>query len=204
MLARRKESQSTESQAEILRAAVRLIAERGCAGATVARIAEEAGLSTAAVFWHFKDKSRLFQAVAQHIKDTWGARVKADALAQGTGRARLERLIENQLGWIASDDAHLRAFVLLGLEAQGMGEPATAARVGELGTMFTTFLTKVIREGQEDGTLAPGIAAERAASVLASTLFGAVVQNAIGGSPGRSEDVAHIAIAGLLGAGAVA
>ena len=64
MNAARQEARTLESRTDILRAAVQIIADRGCAGATVGRIAEAAGLSTAAVYWHFKDKSGLLQAVA--------------------------------------------------------------------------------------------------------------------------------------------
>lgn len=195
----RQEARSAESQAAILNAAIQVIAERGCAGATISRIAGAAGLSTAAVFWHFKDKSGLLRAVAMQIKMTWVARVKADALTEATGRARLERLTENHLAWVGAEDAMMRTFVLLGLEAHGLGETAAGEFVGELSRLYRGVVAQIIREGQEDGSLGTGAPPESAALVLTSALMGTLIQRATTGETMRAGDLSRAVIDGLLG-----
>lgn len=197
MQSKPKTEQRLESRTEILRAAVQLIARRGCAGATVGRIAEAAGVSTATVFWHFKDKSHLLQAVAHHIKDTWVARVKTDALSQGAGRTRLERLLRNHAAWIGTDAAYLRTFVLLGLEAPGMDEPEVAAYVRELAELLTRFLTDVVRAGQADGSLGSDAPAAQVAEAVSDALLGAVVRDAIRGRPDGADGVVDILVAAM-------
>lgn len=192
------EVRRTESRTEIVRAAIEVLASRGCAGATVGRIAAAAGLSTAAVFWHFKDKSRLLQAVAQHIKEAWVARVKTEALAQDTGRVRLERIVEHHLAWIATDPAELRAFVLLGLESRGMKEARAAAYVAELGALFTGFLAAVVRDGQRDGSLGRAVDPDHAAAALTDLLFGASVRSAMLDVPPLTVETACAVVNGFL------
>jgi AcrR family transcriptional regulator len=56
-----------ETQARILRAAISLFAERGYERTTIAAIAAEAGVSRAAIFWHFGDKATLFQETLREL-----------------------------------------------------------------------------------------------------------------------------------------
>jgi len=56
-----------ETQARILDAAVALFAERGYDGASIRIIASRAEVSRATVFWHFGDKSTLFQEACRRM-----------------------------------------------------------------------------------------------------------------------------------------
>jgi TetR/AcrR family transcriptional regulator len=58
-------------EVRILRAAERNFAQFGLAGATLAQIAREAGMSTAALHYHFRDKETLYRAVLEHILRLW-------------------------------------------------------------------------------------------------------------------------------------
>src|ERR1700716_2171715 len=53
-------------RAQILDAAVHVMAERGFRGASIKRIAQRAGLkSPALIYWYFKDKQALFEAMLE-------------------------------------------------------------------------------------------------------------------------------------------
>ena len=56
-----------ETQARILDAAIALFAERGYDGASIREIAARADVSRATVFWHFGDKSTLFQEACRRM-----------------------------------------------------------------------------------------------------------------------------------------
>ncbi len=56
-----------ETQARILDAAIALFAERGYDGASITAIASHAKVSRATVFWHFGDKSTLFQEACRRM-----------------------------------------------------------------------------------------------------------------------------------------
>ena len=56
-----------ETQARILDAAIGLFAERGYDGASITAIASRAKVSRTTVFWHFGDKSTLFQEACRRM-----------------------------------------------------------------------------------------------------------------------------------------
>lgn len=59
----RREERKQETRAELVAAAARVFARRGFHGASMDQIAEEAGYSTGAIYWHFQGKDDLFLAV---------------------------------------------------------------------------------------------------------------------------------------------
>jgi AcrR family transcriptional regulator len=59
----RREERKQETRAELIAAAANVFARRGFHGAAIEQIADEAGYSTGAVYWHFKGKDELFLAV---------------------------------------------------------------------------------------------------------------------------------------------
>ena len=61
------DSRKAATQARILRAAMSLFVRSGYERTTVAAIAEEAGVSRAAIFWHFNDKATLFAAATRQL-----------------------------------------------------------------------------------------------------------------------------------------
>jgi AcrR family transcriptional regulator len=59
----RRDERKEETRAELIVAAATVFARRGFHGASIEQIAQEAGYSTGAVYWHFKGKDELFLAV---------------------------------------------------------------------------------------------------------------------------------------------
>jgi AcrR family transcriptional regulator len=59
----RREERKQETRDELIAAAAKVFAHHGLHGASIEQIAQEAGYSTGAVYWHFKGKDDLFLAV---------------------------------------------------------------------------------------------------------------------------------------------
>jgi AcrR family transcriptional regulator len=59
----------------ILEAATRVIPRHGLAGATMERIAEEAGVSPPTLYWHFKSKDDLLVGVVEHVAGQFDAMI---------------------------------------------------------------------------------------------------------------------------------
>jgi AcrR family transcriptional regulator len=59
----RREKRKQETRAELVAAAAKVFAHRGFHGTSIEQIADEAGYSTGAVYWHFKGKDDVFLAV---------------------------------------------------------------------------------------------------------------------------------------------
>ena len=66
-MARRTKEDVLATRDALLDAAERVFGRRGVARTSLAQIAEEAGLTRGAVYWHFKDKADLFTAMMERV-----------------------------------------------------------------------------------------------------------------------------------------
>src|SRR5580658_11231097 len=67
---RTQEARSDQSRAKILAAAERAFARHGLAGARTDAIAAEAGVNKALLYYYFKDKEKLYEAVIEgHLRE---------------------------------------------------------------------------------------------------------------------------------------
>lgn len=82
----------SERQTQILEAAVRVIAQDGVRGLRVEKLAAAAGVSTALIYYHFKDRAGILRAALEHINHR--AQGYTDrAFAADSPRARLEQVL---------------------------------------------------------------------------------------------------------------
>ena len=66
-MVRKTKTEALETRDRILDTAERLFSERGVSRTSLAAIAEAAGVTRGAIYWHFKDKIDLFDAMMQRI-----------------------------------------------------------------------------------------------------------------------------------------
>ncbi|WP_336219067.1 multidrug efflux transporter transcriptional repressor AcrR [Citrobacter amalonaticus] len=62
-MARKTKQQAQETRQHILDVALRLFSQRGVASTSLAEIAQAAGVTRGAIYWHFKNKSDLFSEI---------------------------------------------------------------------------------------------------------------------------------------------
>lgn len=62
-MARRTKQEAQETRTRLLNAAEQLFSQQGVAGTSLAHIATAAGTTRGAIYWHFKDKADLFNAM---------------------------------------------------------------------------------------------------------------------------------------------
>ncbi len=78
----RKAEQSEATQAELVRVARELFADRGYAGVPAEEIVQRAGVTRGALYHHFKDKRALFKAVVEQLEQETAERIASAALEQ--------------------------------------------------------------------------------------------------------------------------
>lgn len=66
-MARRTKEEALETRSRILDAAERVFYDRGVAHASLEDIASAAEVTRGAIYWHFKDKAELFDAMMQRV-----------------------------------------------------------------------------------------------------------------------------------------
>ena len=69
-MVRRTKEEAQETRAQIIQAAERAFYKRGVARTTLADIAEQAGVTRGAIYWHFNNKAELVQALLDSLHET--------------------------------------------------------------------------------------------------------------------------------------
>lgn len=70
-MARKTKAEAQETRHQLLDAATRVFRERGVARTTLQDVASAAGMTRGAVYWHFKDKADLFNAMMDRVVLPW-------------------------------------------------------------------------------------------------------------------------------------
>lgn len=84
-MAKRTQEQAAETRDAVIRAARQLFASLGYAAASVAAIAEAAGVTKGALFHHFENKEELFLQIWRDLQ------MEMDVEARAAGRAAIDR-----------------------------------------------------------------------------------------------------------------
>ncbi|MCH2547161.1 MAG: TetR family transcriptional regulator [Alphaproteobacteria bacterium] len=66
-MARKTKEEALETRNEILLAAGEIFNEKGVSGASLEQIAERAGVTRGAIYWHFKNKMDIFEALHEQL-----------------------------------------------------------------------------------------------------------------------------------------
>ena len=153
-------TRSEERRAEIVRAALEVIAERGYRGASLAAVAERVGLTQQGLLHHFPTKEALLVAVLQE-RDRWDA--------MPAGRLRLD-LLASLVEYNAMRPAIVQTFSALLGESVTEEHPARAYFT-ERYVGVRAGMAEVLRAEYGD-RLPSGLTPERAAPLLVAILDG--------------------------------
>jgi TetR/AcrR family acrAB operon transcriptional repressor len=94
-MARRTKEEAQATRELILDAAERVFHQRGVSRTSLQEIAKEAGLTRGAIYWHFENKSELFQAMMERV--TLPMMVRMSAVAPEDEQWPLEKIRRNTI-----------------------------------------------------------------------------------------------------------
>ncbi|MEV8032921.1 TetR/AcrR family transcriptional regulator [Streptomyces sp. NPDC086182] len=153
-------TRSEERRAEIVRATLEVIAERGYRGASLAAVAERVGLTQQGLLHHFPTKEALLVAVLKE-RDQW------DALPDTTWRADL---LVSLVEYNAMRPAIIQTFSALLGESVTEGHPAREFFTRRY-TAVRASMASVLR-AEYGERLPSGLTPERAAPLLVAVMDG--------------------------------
>jgi TetR/AcrR family transcriptional regulator len=141
-------------RAQILDAALHVMAERGFRGASIKRIAQHAGLkSPALIYWYFKDKQALFEAMLGEMAPFLGVVADAEHLLDQPPQVVLPRLVDGFLRTVQQPVIGRFVRILLSEAAR---HPSVAAFFAERGPLVVlNFLERYLARQIELGRLRP-------------------------------------------------
>lgn len=177
---------AAENRDALVRAASKLICERGFDGVGVAEISTAAGLTHGALYAHFRSKEELALAAFSYGLEQAGTRMEVN---EQDGKPDLAAFLDRFLS-VASRDDYAGACPLA----------ASASEIGrhdrDLSTRFAEGYLDMVRvfEGSLDGKCSGTDARARAMTIVA-TLVGvhAVARGTAKGDPALSEEVLRAA-----------
>lgn len=147
-------------RAELLKAAISVIAEEGFAGASLRKVAQRAGCTTGAVTYYFANKEAMVAAIAENLFDQFDTFLD---VTQDDIKAGFERWLD----WTnsAESDFWLAQFQLL---AHARHEPAFADIYQRRYAKYRDALTSVLARGQSRGAIRSDIPADLLADQLSA------------------------------------
>ncbi|MZD03692.1 TetR family transcriptional regulator [Streptomyces sp. SID5785] len=105
---------------QLVECTIDLIAEKGLTAASLSAIAERAGLSKAAVLYHFTSKDNLTQAAFAHVLDAFTGYVAACVAERGDDpRAALRAYVRAMIGYQRDHRRHVRVITETLLDDHG-------------------------------------------------------------------------------------
>jgi AcrR family transcriptional regulator len=147
---------------QILDAALGLFSRQGFTKTTVRDIAKEAGITDAAIYYHFESKRELLEALVEEGGFVAGL--------QNLGRVEAVMPIGETVRWMAAGAVNLmdtnRDFLRL-IMMEGLGGDETALeQYARLLDLWEAALTSVLARYESKGVLAAGSAPEAARQVI--------------------------------------
>lgn len=183
--------QSQDSRDEILKAGMRLFANRGFHETSMSEVAREARVSKALIFWHFKTKEELFLAVLSRLLEPYVIDFGEEA-ASLNEREQILKLCELYLLFVRENAGSVRFFLSQILRDQHLPE-ALSTQVMQLYSGYRGMLIDLISAGQKKGICSTGFSAESAAGFILSALNGLLIELLFAGG-GAIDSSAAIAM----------
>lgn len=136
---------------QLLRAALKHFANSGYAATSVQDIVDDAKLSKPALYYHFKDKAGLFQALVHEAHDDRYRLVRAAAESHTGIRAQLEAILTTLFDYFRENRELMRISFATMFAAPG--EVPEDAGCAEKCERNFEFVHSVIKQAQQNGEL---------------------------------------------------
>ena len=124
-MARRTKEDAEVTRNRLLDAALEVFYAKGVGGASLSDVAQAASLTRGAIYWHFKDKSDLFDAMMQRatlpFEQAWSSE-QMRAEKAGCALQGILGVLQMVLRSISSDEATRRAFDIAIYKVECVGE----------------------------------------------------------------------------------
>jgi AcrR family transcriptional regulator len=176
---------------EILEAACHVVARHGFQGATIDRVAEEAGIAKGTVYLYFHTKEELLKAAVEQGIQTFTDQVRSAVEEMHAPLEKLYRLVDVSL---KLSDVHRDFFKTLLLERNFLAaapDHPEAARMLDLYLTHIRFIKEIIQAGVNAGILRPHNV-EASAFALNEAIRGCFQQRALGLTARAAEEDADI------------
>jgi TetR/AcrR family acrAB operon transcriptional repressor len=173
---RRTKDEAEETRSRILDAAERVFSEHGVSRTSLEDIAQAAGVTRGAIYWHFKDKSDVFAAMVDRVTlpmEAMVARSSDESVEDPIGH--LKACAVNALMRTATDPQVQRVFDVVTHKCEYLGEMAGVNnRISAVQKGCVDRAEQAIRNAVRRGQLPASVNPRLAAIGLDAMLYGLI------------------------------
>ncbi|MEH6567082.1 MAG: TetR family transcriptional regulator [Halopseudomonas sp.] len=170
---RRTKEDAEKTRLKIIEAALTLFSRNGYSNTTLAMIGTEAGYSRGPIYWHFKNKDDLFQAVLAYSQEPLEQLVAQAREADLPPVATIERFVARWLELLVEDAWFRRSFeILLNKTELTDAVAATLKRERKLTRSMIGTLQELIVAAQANDSVPKTQAPEQLALLIYTQLMG--------------------------------
>ncbi|CAM3433121.1 HTH-type transcriptional repressor ComR [Bordetella sputigena] len=156
----------------VLDSAVRIFRERGYHATSIADLSDVTGLTAGSLYKAFQDKRGLFVAAFDRYVEQRSHELRRRLDAQPDGREKIRALLHFYAESSQGEEGRRGCLVVASATALSTFDMDVAARVEASLRRIQDLLRTLLREGQHDGSIAPGISVPATAGVLLAILQG--------------------------------
>jgi AcrR family transcriptional regulator len=167
------------SRAAILDAAARLATVEGIEGLSIARLADEVGMSKSGLFAHFRSKEELQLATIENAGAVFFAQVVDPAMTAGSGIDRLRRLVYGYLSYVQVDTFPGGCFFASVLAEMDMQPGAVRDQLVRFLADWLNRLETAVGDAQAEGAIDPAEDPAQIAFELEAALLLANAQHVV-------------------------
>lgn len=169
---RRTKEEAEKTRLKVIEAALTLFSRNGYSNTTLAMIAKEAGYSRGPIYWHFKNKDDLYQAVLAYSQEPLEALV-AEAASHQQPLQAIERFASRWLELLVEDAWFRQSFeILLNKTELTEALAPTLKRERKLTRRIIDALSVLVAEAQHQSLLPAAQSPESLALLIYTQLMG--------------------------------
>ena len=170
---RRTKEDAEKTRLKIIEAALTLFSRNGYSNTTLAMIGTEAGYSRGPIYWHFKNKEDLFQAVLAYSQEPLEQLVAQACNGELLPLATIERFVTRWFDLLVEDAWFRQSFeILLNKTEMTEAVSATLKRERKLTRSMISTLQELLLAAQEEGAIPQSQPAEQLALMVYTQLMG--------------------------------
>lgn len=179
-MARRTKAEAQATRDHLLDTAERVFHERGVSRTSLAEIAQAAGVTRGAIYWHFENKADLFSAMMERVVLPFEQSIATVAAAHAEDRdpiAAMRAHVAHTLGLVAGDERVRRVFGIAKHKVEYVDELlAVRDRHLRIRNQFHQVFEHALRAGIKKGALTLRVPV-RAAAMGVFALMDGLIQN---------------------------
>jgi len=166
---RTQAERSAATQTELLRSCLHLFARRGFQSTSLDEIASAVGLTKGAIYWHFRSKDALFDALLDYVRRQWRATVLRPMLQGRDPATRFQLLFDGYRNLFEREPDECLFLQRVTLDA----DVHYARRVSAVYAQTARVVSAIIDQGKREGIFRRDARSTVLAYVALASLTGA-------------------------------